>query len=153
MDTFLTDITPADSSPSTTVSSSTESVQESRPFSQPVLRRSGSLMISDAEKLKGSVTFTNIGDDCEENSSQMLHSTAANVEATIAGLDSSAEIGSNHSGVQLLIGKGKGKKWVSPATDKSPKQLLDLPVDVLREIINQVCFISLKMLNTSSVSP
>lgn len=37
--------------------------------------------------------------------------------------------------------KGKEKEW-APATElKKPKQLLDLPVDILKEIIEKVCLI------------
>lgn len=34
--------------------------------------------------------------------------------------------------------KGKEKEWSSIADKKGPLKLLDLPVDILREIINQV---------------
>ena len=142
----------ADSSPSTTISSSTESVQETRSFTQPVLKRSGSLVISDAGNVKGSITSPNTDDDdCEENLPQISNSTTINVEAATAGIDCSAETEHGTSGVQLLKGKGKGKKWTAPAAEKGSKQLLDLPVDVLREIINQVRSAYFRMRSNISV--
>lgn len=38
--------------------------------------------------------------------------------------------------------KGKEKEWSCITERKGPLRLLDLPVDILREIINQVCPIS-----------
>jgi len=36
--------------------------------------------------------------------------------------------------------KGKEKEWTVVAEKKRPLQLLDLPVDILKEIIEKVCF-------------
>jgi len=35
--------------------------------------------------------------------------------------------------------KGKEKEWAAVAEKKRPLQLLDLPVDILREIVGHVC--------------
>ena len=37
--------------------------------------------------------------------------------------------------------KGKEKEWTAVAEKKRPLQLLDLPVDILKEIIEKVCFV------------
>jgi hypothetical protein len=37
--------------------------------------------------------------------------------------------------------KGKEKEWIAVAEKKRPLQLLDLPVDILKEIIEKVCLV------------
>ena len=145
MDIILPDSTAADSSSSTTVSSGIESVQESKSLLQPVLRRSGSLMISDAGNAKGSITATNTDDDWGEDSLDSSSSIAAHAETVKVGEETPARSGHSSDSVKLLMGKGKGKEWTAPIIGKGPRKLLDLPVDVLREIINQVCSLPYRM--------
>ena len=138
MDAILADSAAADSSSSTTVSSGTESVQEGKCLPQPMLRRSGSLMISDAGNVKGSITAANTDDDWGEDSLNPSSSTALHAEAVKVGEKIVTRAGHSSDSVKLLIGKGKGKEWTASISEKGPKRLLDLPIDVLREIINQV---------------
>lgn len=138
MDIVLADSAAADSSSSTTVSSGIESTQEGKCLPQPVLRRSGSLMISDAGNVKGSITATGADEDWCEDSLNLSSSSTVSAEVAKVGENSSARTGHSSETIKLLKGKGKGKEWTAPITDKGPKKLLDLPIDVLREIINQV---------------
>ena len=138
MDISPADSAPADLSPSTTVSSNAESAQGIRSLAQPALRRSESLIILDAGNEKVDAVSPSTDDDDEDNLPQTSSSTAVNLESAVAESGCSTDSKQSSSGVHLLMGKGKGKEWTAPAAEKSPKQLLDLPVDVLREIINQV---------------
>lgn len=138
MDIILADSAAADSSSSTTVSSGIESIQEGKCLPQPLLRRSGSLMISDAGNVKGSTTAASADEDWCEDSLNPSSSSTVPAEVAIVGENSSARTGHSSETIKLLMGKGKGKEWTAPITEKGPKKLLDLPVDVLREIINQV---------------
>jgi len=61
----------------------------------------------------------------------------APTEQTPEGCAEAKEGSSAKDTLKRLL-KGKEKEWTAVAEKKGPLRLLDLPVDILREIINQV---------------
>jgi hypothetical protein len=60
-------------------------------------------------------------------------------EASVAVSDPSQEDDNDAASTLAKLLKGKEKEWSSVAEKKGRLQLLDLPVDILREVINHVC--------------